>query len=102
MKDKKKIPVLIVHDIESGEPDEVYRLDRPGQFASMFFSNLRHNTEKNKILHFCVDEFTKDQWRLAELSGLSFGGDITPKQVQEYDRLIKKVGKHKTRVWETI
>jgi hypothetical protein len=94
----KKIPVIVIRDSNSGEPDEVYRLDKESH-AKSFFANTNHNVERNDIHHFCVEDWTNEQWRLAELSGLATNGESTPKQDREFDKLLKKIGKHKERAW---
>ena len=98
MKKQSKIQVLVFRDTNSGEADEVYRLDKKGE-GDRFFWNILNNTEKNQVHHIRLEEWTKEQWRLAELAGRAFAGDINKKQEKEYSTLIKKVGKHDKTVW---
>lgn len=98
MKKDKKIPVLVFRDTNSGEADEVYRLDKKGE-GDRFFDNLLQNTERGDIHHLRLEDWTKEQVRLADLSGLAMSGEISAKQEREADKLRAAGVKHPRVQW---
>lgn len=93
----KKEQVLVFRDANSGEADEVYYLDRKGE-GNRFFANLSNNAERNQVHHIRLEEWTKDQVALADLSGKYYGAVMPAKALSKYKELNKKV-KSKDRKW---
>lgn len=99
-KELANIPVLVFRDVDSGEADEVYRLDK-GDHAESFFRNLENNIERDIVHHIYLTMYTKEQWRIAELAGLSMNGELSSRQNAQFHQLIKKVKKTPAVQWPT-
>lgn len=87
-----KITVIQIHEPDSDEGDEVYRLDEQDA-GEHLFNNLMNNFERGQKYSFTIKELTKKQWDECEEAGNFIAGNMTEKQQDAY--LLKMKRKNK-------
>ncbi len=87
---KKKIPVLVFQDVNSGEAAEVFRLDKLDHRHKFALTLLADQTERDVKHTITVTEMSKRQWKDCEDAGKFEGGLMSDRQEAQYLAKLKR------------